>query len=87
MLGEAAGEGAHGFVIGPVDGSQPFEPFQGPDAPEHGNRFFYFSPDGTKLLLSLGEPRRTWIIDVASRTSAETSQPIHDMAYWQRLAR
>ena len=81
------GEGPGGWIMERLDGSQPLRTIRVPQAPEHGNRAFYFSPDGTKLLFSVGEPRRTWIIDLASGTSAETSQPIRDLSYWQRLAR
>jgi len=71
------------LVIAPADGSQPATPI-GPSYKEE--RAFDFSPDGTKVFLTLSSPPGTTIIDLATGDFALTKQAIPTVPNWQRLA-
>ena len=66
----------------PLDGSHPEAPI-GLDHPQDDNGGFYFSPDGTQVILSAWGS--TWSIDVASGTATALSG-IPVVPGWQRLA-
>ena len=79
LLGETSAQ----LVIGPADGKPPARDI-GPayaSQPQHG---YDFSPDGRKVILTLGDPGVTWVIDVASGEKVTTIIPVFPS--WQRLA-
>ena len=79
-----AGEGANRLVIAPVDGTAPSRevgpPLEGRD------QGFDWSPDGRTIVLTLGSPGQTWLIDVASGVGTPAAQPMPNLPSWQRIA-
>jgi len=72
------------LVIAPADGSQSATPI-GPSYHKE-DRAFDFSPDGTKVFLTVSSPPGTTIIDLATGDFALTKQAIPSVPSWQRLA-
>ena len=79
------GQGDGQLMIQSSDGSSPAKPLGPAFGLSNGQRF-YFSPDGTKVYLTLDSPMETWIIDVAGGTSVRTTQGIPNPPTSQRLA-
>ena len=79
-----AGEGEDRVVIAPVDGSAPARAVGPPlDGRDQG---FDWSPDGQTIVLTLGSPGETWLIDVASGVGRPSVQPMPNLPSWQRVA-
>jgi dipeptidyl aminopeptidase/acylaminoacyl peptidase len=78
------GQGDHHLVIQPVDGSSPGKEF-GPSFADQMGHQFEFSPDGTKVFLTIGSPGTTTMIDVATGESS-VIQTMPNYPSWQRLA-
>jgi Tol biopolymer transport system component len=79
ILGETSAQ----LVIGPGDGSGPTREI-GPSYAGQDRAGYDFSPDGRKIMLTIGDPGVTWIIDVATGDSVATPIPV--LPNWQRLA-
>jgi hypothetical protein len=73
------------LFVAPVDASRPPVPM-GPTFDYSEPHAFDFSPDGTKVILTLGSPGVTSIMDVTSGESQQTTQPMPNFPGWQRLA-
>ena len=79
-----AGEGEDRVVIAPVDGSAAARAVGPPlDGRDQG---FDWSPDGQTMVLTLGSPGETWLIDVASGVGTPSVQPMPNLPSWQRVA-
>jgi len=82
------------WIVGQGDGQLMIEPADrsstartlGPKFGLTAGQQFAFSPDGTKVYLTLDTPAETLIIDVASDQSVTTKQPIPNLPTTQRLA-
>ncbi len=91
---QVVGEAAAQLMTGPADGSAPareigpsFLAPNGSAAGDQTNRQdFDFSPDSSKVVLTVGSPAVTWIIDVATGQAVRTTEPISNFPSWQRLA-
>ena len=79
------GQGDGELIIQAADGTSPAKVL-GPKFGDPHGHYFEFSPDGTKVFLTMGSPGVTTIIDVATGASVETTQPIPNYPSWQRLA-
>ena len=71
------------LVLGPADGSGPTRDI-GPSYAGQDRKGYAYSPDGRKIMLTIGDPGATWIIDIASGESVVTPIPV--LPDWQRLA-
>jgi hypothetical protein len=71
-------------MIGPADGS-PSARTIGPGYAGQSQHGYDFSPDGRKVMLTLGDdPAVTWLIDVARGEKVATAIPVFPS--WQRVA-
>jgi Tol biopolymer transport system component len=77
------GEAASQLVIGPVDGKPPARNI-GPSYAGQNQHGYDFSPDGRKVMLTLGDLGVTWVIDIASGDKVVMTIP--SFPNWQRLA-
>jgi Tol biopolymer transport system component len=73
------------LVVARLDGSQPATPI-GPEFDYNNRTGEGFSPDGTKVFLTMNAPAGTTIIDVATGVGIGTSASIPTLPDWQRLA-
>ena len=73
------------LVVRPLDGSGP-DILLGPTFTYEDTRHFDFSPDGTKVILTLGDPGVTWIMDATGGLGEKTNEVIPSFPNWQRLA-
>ena len=71
------------LFLAPSDGSQLGTPI-GPSFDNQAPHDFDFSPDGSKVMLTLGSA--TWIVDAKSGLAEQTKQTISTLPNWQRLA-
>jgi Tol biopolymer transport system component len=78
ILGETSAQ----LVIGPADGTAPTRNI-GPSYAGQAQHGYDFSPDGKKVILTVGDPGVTWIIDIASGEEVATAIPVFPS--WQRL--
>ena len=72
-------DGDDQLVVAPVDGSQPARPI-GPSYYYEFRSGYDFSPDGTKVYLTMNSPASTQIIDVATGDAVTTKANIPDRA-------
>ncbi len=79
ILGETSAQ----LVIGRADGKPPARKI-GPSYAGQDQHGYDFSPDGRKVMLTLGDPGVTWVIDVASGEKVAMTIPV--FPNWQRLA-
>ena len=71
------------LVVAPVDGSSAGRPI-GPEFATYDNpHVFGFSPDGTKVVLTIERSGEAWLIDVADGTFVEV-QSLGFYPSWQR---
>ncbi len=79
ILGETSAQ----LVLGPADGSGPTRNI-GPSYAGQDRAGYDFSPDGRKIMLTIGDPAVTLLIDVATGEAVATPIPV--LPNWQRLA-